>query len=98
MELKIKKEKIEKGKLVEVSKSPKIITYFDGNKFFAFSGICPHAKWPLEMGKVEDKRLTCAGHGWEFDITNGICTSNPGRDLTNYKILEKNEEIIISNE
>ena len=34
MELIIKKITLEKGKLVEVSKSPKIIVYFDGEKYF----------------------------------------------------------------
>ena len=48
------------------------------------------------MGEVKEKTLTCAGHGWEFDITNGACTSNPGRDLVEYKILEKDDELIIS--
>jgi nitrite reductase/ring-hydroxylating ferredoxin subunit len=48
------------------------------------------------MGEVKEKTLTCAGHGWEFDITNGTCTSNPGRDLIEYKILEKDDELIIS--
>jgi len=44
----------EKGKIIQVPKSPKIIAYFDGEKYFAFSGICPHAKWPLELGSVKD--------------------------------------------
>ena len=96
MEIKIKKEKLEKGELVEISKSPKIIAYFDGEKFFAFSGICPHAKWPLELGTVKNSTLTCGGHGWEFQITNGECISNPGRDLQIYNIIEKSDEILIS--
>jgi len=96
MEIKIKKEILEKGKLIEVSKSPKIIIYFNGEKYFAVSGVCPHAKWPLELGFVEGKTLTCGGHGWEFDIVNGNCTSNPGRDLKKYNIIESNDEIIIS--
>ena len=98
MELIIKKITLEKGKLIEVAKSPKIIVYFDGEKYFAFSGICPHAKWPLELGEVKEKVLTCGGHGWEFDISNGNCVTNPGRDLVKYNILEKNQEIIISKE
>ena len=98
MEIKIKKEEFEKGKLVEVSKSPKIIVYFDGEKFFAFSGICPHAKWPLELGAVKNSTLTCAGHGWEFKITNGECVSNPGRDLQTYDVQENSDEILITSE
>ena len=97
IEIKVKKENLEKGKLVEISKSPKIIAYFDGKKFFAFSGICPHAKWPLELGFVKQCTLTCGGHGWEFDIENGTCKTNPGRDLEKYMVIESEEEVIISN-
>lgn len=97
MEMRIKKEELVKGKLVEVSKSPKIIAYFDGEKYYASSGICPHAKWPLELGFVKGCTLTCGGHGWEFDIENGSCITNPGRDLEKYTITESEEEIIISN-
>jgi len=96
MEIKIKKEIIEKGQLIEVSKSPKIIIYFDGEKYYAVSGICPHAKWPLELGFVNKTTLTCGGHGWEFDIEDGNCITNPGRNLKNYSVLEANDEIIIS--
>jgi len=97
MKIKIKKELLEKGKLVEASKSPKVIVYFDGEKYFAFSGICPHAKWPLELGSVKECTLTCEGHGWEFNIKNGECITNPGRDLKHFKIKEENNEIFISN-
>ena len=96
MEIIIKKNEIPTNELIEISTSPKIIIFNNGEKYFAISGICPHAKWPLEMGEVKEKTLTCAGHGWEFDITNGTCTSNPGRDLIEYKILEKDDELIIS--
>ncbi len=71
MEVKCPKENIPINKLIEVSKSPKIIVMFDGNQYFAFSGICPHAKWPLDMGRISDHTLICGGHGWEFDVSNG---------------------------
>jgi len=96
MEIKIKKETLEKGKLIEVSTSPKVVAYFDGEKYFAFSGICPHAKWPLELGFVKECVLTCGGHGWEYNIKNGECKTNPGRNLTSYEIKETLETIIVS--
>ena len=79
MEIRIKKAKLEEGKLIGISDRPKIIAYFNGSEYFAFSGICPHAKWPLELGTVDDCVLTCAGHSWGFDITDGMCKTNPGR-------------------
>jgi len=95
LEIIVAKEKLEKNKLVEISTSPKIIGFFDGEKYYAFSGICPHAKWPLEIGTVSTKTLTCAGHGWEFNIENGACVSNPGRDLKSFKIKDEKDKIII---
>ena len=95
MEIIIKKKDLVEKQIIEISKSPKILVYFDGTNFFTFSGICPHAKWPLELGSVSEKTLTCGGHGWEYDITNGKCISNPGRDLQTYKVIEKIDEIII---
>ena len=96
MEIKIDKIKLEEGKLTEISASPKIVGYFDGKQYFAFSGICPHAKWPLELGSVDDCILTCAGHSWGFNITDGECKTNPGRGLKSYNISETENEIIIS--
>jgi nitrite reductase/ring-hydroxylating ferredoxin subunit len=96
MEIKIDKIKLEEGKLTEISANPKIIGYFNGKRYFALSGICPHAKWPLELGSVDDCILTCAGHSWGFNITDGECKTNPGRDLTSYNISETENEIIIS--
>ena len=96
MKIEIKKGNIPRGKLIEISKSPKIIIFNNGKEYFVVSGICPHAKWPLELGTVEEKTLTCAGHGWEFNIINGKCKSNPGRDLKKYNITETNDSIIIS--
>ena len=98
MKIKIKKDSVPIGELVEISKSPKIIIFNNGKKYFAVSGICPHAKWPLELGTVKEKTLTCGGHGWEFNITNGECITNPGRNLKKYNILEENNEIIISDD
>lgn len=95
MEIEIKKKNLPINKIIEISKSPKILVYYDGHNYYAFGGICPHAKWPLEVGKVSHHVLTCAGHGWEFDISSGNCISNPGRKLSHYKVLENEKEIII---
>ncbi len=96
MEIKIKKSDLPINKIVEISSSPKILVYFDGINYHAFSGICQHAKWPLELGKVSKKILTCIGHGWEYDITNGKCLSNPGRDLKSFRINEDGDNVLVS--
>ncbi len=95
MEIKVMKKEIPQNEIIEIAKSPKILVYFDGQQYFAFGGICPHAKWPLELGNVSENILTCAGHGWEFDVTNGKCKSNPGRALHTFQVIERFDEISI---
>ncbi len=95
MEIKVKKEKLEEGKLTEISVKPKIIGFFNGTEYFAFGGICPHAKWPLELGTVDDCTLTCAGHSWGFNIADGKCKTNPGRGLKSYTVLDDGKDLII---
>ena len=35
--------------------SKSIVHEFNGINYYAFSGICPHAKWFLKLGKVSEK-------------------------------------------
>jgi phenylpropionate dioxygenase-like ring-hydroxylating dioxygenase large terminal subunit len=42
----------------------------------AFVDRCPHRNVPLSLGSVQDGRLVCAYHGWQFD-TAGECRLIP---------------------
>ncbi len=53
-----------------------------GEDFFALDGLCPHRGGPLGEGTVQDGRVFCPLHGWEFDVKTGACTDNPERPAT----------------
>tara|TARA_B100000029_G_scaffold148282_2_gene143570 strand:+ start:1912 stop:2205 length:294 start_codon:yes stop_codon:yes gene_type:complete len=95
MSITIKKEEIPENKIIEISSSPKILMVFDGENYHAFGGMCPHAQWPLNNGKVEKQNLTCVAHGYEFDIVSGNCLNNPGRNLKMYDVKIDGNDIII---
>ena len=53
----------------------------DDQTVYAFRNICPHQLGPVAEGKldVENKKIICPWHGWEFDLEGG---TNPfGGDL-----------------
>lgn len=55
---------------VEVEGQKVLLANVDG-EVFAYRNQCPHQEWPLDDGDLEEKKLTCAQHLWEFDVTTG---------------------------
>jgi nitrite reductase/ring-hydroxylating ferredoxin subunit len=45
----------------------------------------PHAESPLAEGSLEGAKLTCSGHGWMYDVTTGVCLTNPDVHLATYE-------------
>lgn len=48
-----------------------LLVHLPGGELRAYQGRCPHSDFPLAEGDLDGKTLTCAGHGWEFDLVTG---------------------------
>ena len=83
-----------KGKMVIVN--GKEISIFKVNdQFFAIDNICLHMGGSLADGWVEENNVTCALHGWQFDIKTGQNIMPGMGKLNSYKLEIKNEDIYI---
>jgi toluene monooxygenase system ferredoxin subunit len=60
-----------------------LLVHVDGD-VRAYQNRCPHRAWPLERGRLEDGVLTCANHGWRFDIATGHGVDPPDCALVSY--------------
>jgi nitrite reductase/ring-hydroxylating ferredoxin subunit len=58
--------------LVSVEGREIAIFRVDG-ELVAFDNACPHEGNPLVHGDVLGDTLTCAYHGWRFDLATGAC-------------------------
>jgi vanillate O-demethylase monooxygenase subunit len=47
-----------------------------GDDVSVFQDLCVHRGTPLSMGWIEDDRIVCGYHGWEYDAT-GACVRIP---------------------
>ena len=47
------------------------------NRIYVCENRCRHQGGPLGNGFLSGKTLACAWHGWEYDISDGSCMSNP---------------------
>ncbi|MBI4358355.1 MAG: Rieske 2Fe-2S domain-containing protein [Candidatus Omnitrophica bacterium] len=92
-----KKSELSSGCGIKVEVGGKEIALFniDGN-FYAIDDTCQHQGGPLSEGAVENKVVTCPWHGWEYDVTNGACLTNPAAQQNKYEVKIEGEDILIS--
>jgi len=69
---------------VQVGATRVLLVHVDGEAR-AYDNRCPHRAWPLERGTLAGDVLTCANHGWSFDVATGRCVDPGDRDLVPHR-------------
>ncbi len=46
--------------------------YRVGEQYHAMENRCPHRDFPLHRGRLCGAVISCAAHGWEFDVRTGF--------------------------
>lgn len=65
-------------------------------KFYAVSNRCPHMNYPLYLGSLNGRIITCGFHYAKFDITTGRALSPPAHDpLKTFKIKIQNSAVLV---
>lgn len=73
---------------------PVLVTVVDG-EVVAVPGVCPHEDVPLAKGTLERGELTCPGHGYSFDLRDGVCTHDPSLVLRKYKVTIEHGDVFV---
>jgi len=82
------------GKVIEANGKTIALFNIDG-KFFAIDNTCKHAQGPLGEGTCDGNIVTCPWHGWKYDVTTGINTTNPQVKVDKYEVQVDGEEVKI---
>lgn len=82
------------GKVIDVE-NEQIALFNIGNTFYAIDNICQHAGGPLGEGTTEGNVVTCPWHGWEYDVSNGKCLTNPNVTQGSYPVKVEGDDILI---
>lgn len=80
--------------VVEVGGTEIAVFVVDGEAH-AFANACPHEGNPLHEGDILGDTLTCAYHGWKFDLGTGACLfgDEPARV---YRAQIEGEEVVVT--
>lgn len=86
-EVVLHREALEKGRIIEiiVGGTAIAVANVDGT-FCAVSNACPHADGPLGEGQLDGSVVTCPYHGWQFDVRDGRCLTNPHAPVKTYPV------------
>lgn len=72
-----------------------LIAVEDGEQIRVFEGRCPHQGNLLSEGDVENGRLTCRAHGWQFHCTNGIKIDDEKTCLHQFSAVVEDGEVLV---
>jgi nitrite reductase/ring-hydroxylating ferredoxin subunit len=80
--------------VIEVGGTEIAVFVVDGEAH-AFANACPHEGNPLHEGDILGDTLTCAYHGWKFDLGTGACLfgEEPARI---YRAQIEGEEVVVT--
>ncbi|MGH7276633.1 MAG: Rieske (2Fe-2S) protein [Candidatus Rokuibacteriota bacterium] len=57
-----------------------------GGRFYAVSPVCPHEDGPLAEGWLEGDTVVCPWHGFNFDLTTGVCPVDEDLTVAAYRV------------
>ena len=83
------------GKVIEVAGKTLAVFNCDG-KFYATDNTCKHRGGPLGDGSLSGTTVTCPWHGWEYDVTTGVCTLDESVKVQSFPVKVESDEIWVS--
>ena len=66
-----------------------------GGTLYALDGICPHTGGPLGQGQIDEGRLVCPYHMWEFDCRTGEFDYDPSKRVATFEVRVEGDDILL---
>src|SRR5579872_2579770 len=70
------------------------IANVDGD-FTAMDNACIHRGGPLGQGVVDEGKLVCPWHGWQYDPKTGAAAHNPAMKVKVYPLKIEGEDVLV---
>lgn len=82
------------GKVVELNGRELALFNLDG-KIHCLDNNCPHAGGPLGEGTIEEGRVVCPWHGWDFSLENGESSLNPAIKVDCFEVKVEGDDVLV---
>lgn len=64
----------------------------------ALDNICLHEEGPLGQGTIEDGKLVCPWHAWQYDPLTGKLAHAPDQGVAVYALKIEGDDVLVSTE
>jgi nitrite reductase (NADH) small subunit len=61
----------------------------------AIDNVCVHRGGPIGQGTVEEGKIVCPWHGWQYDPKSGEAMHNPAARLKVYPIKIEGDDVLV---
>ena len=61
----------------------------------AMDNVCLHRGGPLGQGTIEEDKVVCPWHGWQWDPKTGEAAHNPNARISIYAIKIENGDVLL---
>jgi nitrite reductase (NADH) small subunit len=61
----------------------------------AMDNVCPHRGGPLGTGVIDDGKLICPWHGWQFDPFTGKSIQIPDTGVALYRLFVEGDDVFV---
>lgn len=72
-----------------------IAVFHHNGGFFAVDDLCPHRGAPLSEGFIEDGKVFCPWHCFDFNLRTGECTTVPSLRVRYYETKIEGDELFV---
>lgn len=83
------------GKVVETEGRAIAVFNCDGT-FYAIDNKCQHRGGPLGEGMVSGTAVSCPWHGWEYDVTSGVCQMDSSIKVQRFDVQVEGDDVLVS--
>lgn len=85
------------GRCMTVEVSGLRIALFNvAGNFYAMDDTCAHQGGPLGEGSLDGVIVTCPWHGWQYDVSTGVCQTNPCVQMACYEVRIDGDDILVA--
>ncbi len=66
-----------------------------GGTYVALGNVCPHRGGPLSEGVIENGKVVCPWHGWEFNLSDGRCANHSAASVKVFEVEIRGEDVFL---